>query len=188
MVKNNKKTFHKMPWNNLYSSWKNFSANCGVFVSLANTYYTWKYSLVTIAKKKTFPILRPSYIRFTLTLDKPGIIAKDKLMILKARRRQLFSGSPRIFCRHRGPATKTEGGHQPWMLETPTRKSFCLCISLPAGSPVNTSFQMQSAKRLPFPAHVWYEISSSLFRRVLYGIICCETPRFVPCSTKLYIR
>ena len=58
-------------------------------------------------------------------------------------------------------------GHQPWMLETP-RKSFCLCISLPAGSPVNTSFQMQSAKRLPFPAHVWYEISSSLFRRVLH--------------------
>ena len=35
------------------------------------------------------------------------------------------------------------------------RKSFCLCISLPAGSPVNTSFQMQSAKRLPFfRAHV----------------------------------
>ena len=31
---------------------------------------------------------------------------------------------------------------------TPPRKSFCLCISLPAGSPVNTSFQMQSAKRL----------------------------------------
>ena len=51
MVKNNKKTFHKWPWNNLYSSWKNFSANCGVFVSLANTYYTWKYSLLTIAKK-----------------------------------------------------------------------------------------------------------------------------------------
>lgn len=28
--------------------------------------------------------------RFSLTLDKPGIMAKDKLMILKARRRQVF--------------------------------------------------------------------------------------------------
>lgn len=65
-------------------------------------------------------------------------------------------------------STRQRRGHQPWMLETPTRKSFCLCISLPAGSPVNTSFQMQSAKRLPFPTHVWYEISSSLFRRVLH--------------------
>ena len=38
--------------------------------------------------------------------------------------------------------------HSQQKFGTPPRKSFCLCISLPAGSPVNTSFQMQSAKRL----------------------------------------